>query len=97
MIMNFFTGTLYDNSKFYISGHIANPNYLKGNVYMNAKYYDKNYNEIGNCNDAIELLGKGYSNISFSCHISPKELSNNKTFEDIAYYKVNISSIDIDK
>ncbi len=97
MVMNFFTGILSNNSKLYISGHISNPMYLKGNVYMTTKYYDQNYNEIGICDDTIKLLGKGYSNISFSCHISETDLSNNKNFEDVVYYKINISSLDINE
>lgn len=97
MTINFFTGILSNNSKLYISGNIANPMYNKGNVYMITKYYDKNYNEIGICDDTVQLLGKGYSNISFSCQISELELTNNKKIEDVVYYKINISSLEIDE
>ncbi len=96
-IMNFFTGILSNSNKLHISGNISNPMYLNGNVYMTTKYYDQNYNEIGICNDTIKLIGKGYSNISFSCHISETDLSNNKNFGDIVYYKINISSLDINE
>lgn len=96
MDLNFFTGILSDKSKLYISGFIANPMYLKGNVYITTKYYDNAYNEVGECKNSIKLLGKGYSNISFSCHTSESELINDKKNSDVLYYKVNISSVDID-
>lgn len=97
MIMNFSTGILSNNSKLYISGNITNPMYFKGNIFMTTKYYNRNYNEIGICNETIKLLGKGYSNISFSCHISESELADGKNFEDVVYYKINISSLDINE
>ena len=97
MIMNFFTKKISNNNNLYVSGNVSNPMNLNGNVYMTTKYYDQNYNEIGICNDTIKLLGKGYSNISFSCHISETDLSNNKNLEDVVYYKINISSLDINE
>lgn len=96
MIINFFTGILNDRSSLYISGNIANPMYLKGNVDMTTKYYDKSYNEVGKCSENIKLLGEGYPYISFSCHIKESELANESSFSDIKYYKLNISSVEID-
>lgn len=97
MDLHFFTGILYDKSKIYISGNISNPMYYKGSVEMITNYYDKDYNKIGSCNDTIELLGEGYSYISFSCDISEQDLINDKGFDDIMYYKVNILTPNIIK
>lgn len=88
--MSFFTGALESNSNIYISGHISNPNYNNGTLLMRTKFYDKEYNEMGVCNDEIQLLGKGYSDIDFSCHILKTDLKDNKEVADIKYYKVII-------
>lgn len=94
-IMWFFTGILESNSNIYISGHISNPNYNSGNILMHTKYYDKDYNEIGICDDDIQLLGKGYSNIAFSCNISQNDIKNNKLLSAVKYYKIFIDEFNI--
>ena len=88
----FFSGELYDKSEIYISGNVSNYNYIDDTFDLKILYYDKDYNVIGECNENIDLLGRGYSNISFSCQTARTELSLNKSIDDVIYYKLNFSN-----
>ena len=96
IVVNYYTGMSNDENKVYISGEVSNPNYFKGSIDMTTMYYDSSYNMVGQCANIIKLLGKGYSVISFSCHIEENEMMNNKKFNDIAFYKIRISDLVID-
>ena len=96
LVMRFFIDVLRNNEVLHFSGNILNPLHLRGNVDMTMYYYDKSYNEVGKCSENVKLLGEGYSHSSFSCHIKESELINGSSFSDIKYYKLNISSVEID-
>lgn len=91
--LEYFTGFLSNRESVYVSGHVTNYKYLLGNFDMITEYYDENYKKIGTCSDQIDLLGKGYSYISFSCHTKESEIKG--SFDSIKYYKIYIENFNI--
>ena len=95
--LDYNTGILNNNiyNEAYVSGTVYNPMYLLGKMVIKIHFYDSSYNELVSLQKEIELLGKGYSAISFHCGASIDELAENKTFNDIYYYKIEILQLSI--
>lgn len=95
--LDYSTGILNNNiyNEAYVSGTVYNPMYLVGKMVIKIHFYDSSYNELVSHQKEIELLGKGYSAISFHCGVSIEELAENKTFNDIYYYKIEILQLSI--
>lgn len=95
--LDYNTGILNNNiyNEAYVSGAVYNPMYLLGKMVIKIHFYDSSYNELVSLQKEIELLGKGYSVISFHCGASIDELAENKTFNDIYYYKIEILQLSI--
>ena len=95
--LNFSSGVLSDKSKIHVSGSIYNPLFFKGNLELETYFYDSNYDEVGVCKDNVNLLGPGYTYISYSCNLPVSELKNNKSLEDVMYYKIKLESYKIEE
>ncbi len=74
-------------------GSVYNPRLKVGNIDFTIIYYDKDHNEIGRCNKLGKIGGyrPSESNVML-CPIKRNALSNNKTVDDIYYFKYIISS-----
>lgn len=90
---DFFVGSQnYNGSeRVYISGSFNNPNYLNDKIYTKTFFFDSNKNVIATCDSEDSLLGKGYSAVAFYCGIDEQNFINNKSIDDIMYYKMLIS------
>lgn len=91
--LNFFVGNQnYNNSeRVYISGYFNNSNYLDDIIYTKTLFFDSNKQIIATCDSEDSLLGKGYSSIAFYCGVDESNFINNKSIDDIKYYKILIS------
>ena len=91
--LNFFVGSqIYkDSERVYISGNFSNSDYLYDTIYTKTLFFDANKDIITICDSEDNLLGKGFSSVAFYCGIDESNFNNNKTINDIKYYKILIS------
>lgn len=83
---------IYNNeNRIYVSGYFSNPDYLNNTIYSKTLFFDSNKNIIAECDSKDNLLGQGYSNVSFYCGTDESKFYNNKTVDDVSYYKILLS------
>ena len=80
-----------NNNRVYITGYFNNSNYLDDIIYTKTLFLDSNKEIIAVCDAQDSLLGEGYSSVAFYCGVDTNDFKNNKTLNDIVYYKVLIS------
>lgn len=95
--LDYITGILNNNiyNEVYVAGAVYNPMHLSGKMNIKIHFYDNSYNELGSHQEEIKLLGSNYNAISFHFGTSIEELTENKTFDDIYYYKIDILQLSI--
>ena len=82
----------YQESTIYISGYISNDGRYKGDFSMYVTYYDTNYNQVGTCNQKIELYSTSNTK-SYSCKTTNDQIEG--SFNDIKYYKINLNNFNL--
>ena len=84
-----YSGVLVDNTKIYVMGNVKLKDGLNGILDTKITFYDKRHNELGSCSEVTNLSSEI---VSFSCQKAEEGLSNNKQFEDVEFYKIEINS-----
>lgn len=75
-----------------VSGYVYNPTNSTEIISLSVEYYDDNNELIGTCYKEIQLLGEEHLEVAYTCSTTDEEIYNNKTVDDIKYFKVNINN-----
>ncbi len=88
---SFFAGSVDSNNskRIYIYGLFNNPNYLDDTIYTKTLFFDSNKEIVATCASENSLIKN--KTVTLYCSVDEANFINNKTIDDVKFYKILIS------